>query len=217
MKIEHEHAHKLLGQILAALTLTAGVSAQHLAHPSGAGNLANDIREGRAPRRVSDPADGGTMQVDLAQAPELEVSFEVIGTLDEGVLGALIPLRADLRSRLSLSGGIPGAIALLEVELAGPTRSGGGRIALARGVFGPTGIFEVELPAGVEYAGLAARGSMIDGRVVTETVAVELEPAAEEAFLSWQVLAKLPRPRGAHHGGSFRRVRPGYVDPRPLR
>lgn len=218
MKIEHEHAMKLLGRMAIALALTAGASAQRLAEPHGMGSLANDIREGRGPRTAPTPVAGGMIRVDLPQEPELEIFVEVISQLDDGGLGGLFPGRSDLAYHLRLAGGVSGSIALIEVELAGgATVAGSARRTLAHGVFGPDGVFEVDLPAGLDAAGFAVRGAMLSGHVVTETVAVELEPAADEIYRAWEVLGRLDDPRGAHRGGSFQRARRGHVDPRPIR
>lgn len=221
MKIEHEHAMKLLGRMAIALALTASASAQRLAEPRDAGrlgNLGNDIREGRGPRTAPTPVDGGMIRVDLPTEPELEIFVQVVSTLDDGGLGGLFPGRSDLRHHLRLAGGIPGSIALIEVELAGGAASAGSaRRTLAHGVFGPDGVFEVDLPTGLDTAGFAVRGAMLSGHVVTETVAVELEPAAEELLIGWEVLGRLDDPRGAHRGGAFQRTRRGHVDPRPIR
>lgn len=228
MKIAHGHGLKLLGRMAVALALGAAATAQHLAPSSGAGslgndirgggNLGNDIREGHGPRRALELADGGSVQVDLGSADAgLQLAYEVI-PLDGSDLGALFPARSDMRNRLRLSGGIAGQIVVIEVELSSMVSGGqGARRTLARGVIGADGTFEVDIPPSADLKGTRARASMLDGRVVTEQVAVELEPAAEEAFISWQVLGKLDRPRGAHHGDGSSRVRRATVPPRPIR
>jgi hypothetical protein len=219
MKID-KNAYKILGRMAIAMALTGAASAQHLALPSGVetGNLANDIRQGgRGPRGASNPVWGGMIRVDLPQPTELEVSFEVISQLDESGLRGLFPARGDMRHHVRLSGGTPGLIAVLEVEVSGATGGVFARRTLGHGVFGPTGVFEVEIPADVDLGGLAARGRMLGGRVVTESAAVELEPAAEEAFIGWQVLAGLADPQGAAvHGSPFDRQRQAS-GPKPIR
>ena len=143
-----------------------------------------------------------------ARAPSLELTVHLMGN-DDIDPRAVIPLAADLGKVLTLSGGAPGSMALIEL---GRAAGRGGRSFVRCGVFtgpfGPTGQFEVVIPPSIDVRGLGARGAQAPTRMVT--VVLDLDDAVEEAFVTWESLGSLPKPQGGFSGGG--RVRtPGRI------
>lgn len=108
---------------------------------------------------------------------------------------ALIPLADDLNKIVTLSGGAPGSFAQIEVGLSSPGRQAFSNVAVFRGTFGRSGEFVVEFPPELDLRSCCVRGAQSPGRMVTALVS--LEDAVEEAFVTWQRLGELARPRAA--------------------
>lgn len=133
-----------------------------------------------------------------ASAPSLELTVHLMGN-DDIDPRAVIPLATDLIKVLRLSGGVAGRLALIEVGAPGRGGRAFSRCAVFTGPFGPTGQFEVVLPPSVDVRGMRARGAQAPTRMVT--VAVDLDEAVEEAFVTWENLGSLAKPQGGFTPG----------------
>ncbi|HEX6885872.1 MAG TPA: hypothetical protein VF530_21030 [Planctomycetota bacterium] len=166
------------------------------------GSLANDVRRG--PAEAPQPT-----QWHEATAPQAALVLSL--RLAEPLVDprAVLPLAQDLGKIVTLAGGTPGGVALIEVGLAAPPLHlrppAFASAARFTGVFGPMGQFSVELPPALDLRGLGARGADVPGRSVTAVV--DLDAAAEEAFASWSLLGRLSSPDAAGRPGDGRELR----------
>src|SRR5688572_17612671 len=131
--------------------------------------------------------------------PSLQLDVRLMGN-DDIDPHAVIPLAMDLSKVLKLSGGAPGSMAIIEIgHVSGRRGQSFSRCAVFTGPFGPTGQFEVVLPPVVDVRGFGARGAQAPDRMVT--VAIDLDEAVEEAFVTWENLGSLPKPQGGFSAG----------------
>lgn len=164
------------------------------------GSLENDVRRG--PAEAPRPTDLAEREVSLAN---LELSVRLAGHAEIDPR-ALIPLPIDLRTVLTLTGGTPGRMAMIEVGRVSALPSHGREIfygLLFEGSFDASGVFEVVLPPALDLRGLGARGAEPPSR---RTAVVELGAAVEQAFASWEELNALPKPRAAGLPGQGQRI-----------
>jgi hypothetical protein len=148
------------------------------------GSLENDLRRGpgMAPRLAS-----------------LELTVRLVGAEIDPY--ALIPLAQDLGKVVTLSGGVPGCLAMIEVGLLSSSPATQA-LTLANktvftGTFDERGEFEIALPPALD---LQSPGRMV-------SAVVSLDEAVDEAFATWEVLGSLPKPQAAGGAGSKHELR----------
>jgi hypothetical protein len=192
-----KHAQSIGMKMAVGSALMLALGASTMAQVSGYGQ----VRRGR-------PLFEGSLENDIRPGIlNLHVRLVEHGGIDPA---ALIPTVDDFGVSLTLSGGLAGSPAAIEVGLLTSSITdrdhGLANGAVISGFFGQGGEFVVELPPNIEVRGLGARGAQVSGRM--ETVVVDLEEEVEEAFVSWQALSGLAKPKGAGPGGKHELQRP---------
>ena len=189
---------KEMGKLAAAVALGIGASAQ----TTGGGNQA--VIKGR-------PVIQGSLEDDI-HAPQFSGRKIVLHRDEERELQiamrmrphagldplALVPSMEEMDKTLTLSGGMPGGVAVIHLDTRLVVRGGGG--ARIVGAFDGDGVYEVDLPADLPLRGLFAYGEeVLDWDLVLvpaagsarrmdrtpSTDTMDLDLASRQAYASW--------------------------------
>jgi hypothetical protein len=203
MKSAIEFGWKMVGGISVLAAVGAAASAQRSAVGQGllpGGSLGADLVS-HGPRRAPTPTWGGERSAEApTRRPRCGVGIRPDVVSDPV---AVIPLLSDLGKFIQLSGGRPGDAGMIEVGLLQSLQAESGDFhAVLRhvGVFEQDGTMTLDLPSTLSLSGLAARGVALSSRFVT--VAVELEPAAEEVYAEWLDSVGIADPLHGTRGGN---------------